>query len=174
MQEVAKISTSLVKQRALLLEKQIEQQKKLIMKLEQGKDTLRAEERDKLRDTIRSLQTSIEATKRELAACTAAKAAAPPKPRTKQDVEKAVLDTELELYSKQGTGTPEAVELEQKLENLKRLATAMGATTATTAMPPATAVMRPAGGVGPVFRGRGAMRARPYGYRGGRFAMRYY
>ncbi|CAG0922037.1 unnamed protein product [Notodromas monacha] len=159
--EAMKLTTTLVKQRALLLEKQLEQQRKLIAKLELGKSTLSPEEKDKLRSTIKSLQTSIEATKLDMGAA-GAKSALPARPKTKQEVEKELLDMELELYSKQEVGA-DATELQKKVVELKQLAAVMSVPTP---VMPGAKVMRPS------FRGRGITRAHPYAFRGARFSSR--
>jgi len=95
--DVLKKKLEIQKQRQQLLEKQIKEQKVLINKLEKNKN-ISASEKQCLMTALKTLTGSIEKLKTDLE--TQAKAA---KPKSKQALEKELLDREIELYNKQCT-----------------------------------------------------------------------
>jgi len=64
--EAMKLINDLRTRKQNMMREQLEQQKKLIAKLEAGKGVMKQEERDKLMDLMKSLQESIETLKKDL------------------------------------------------------------------------------------------------------------
>ncbi|XP_064636970.1 RNA-binding protein 26-like isoform X2 [Lineus longissimus] len=126
-EEVIRKKMEIQKQKQVLLEKQLQQQKILIEKLENKK--LKPEEKSAIITTIKSLASGIESLKKEMTEVSAANKAAAldhRPPRTKQEAQKEILDTELELINKESAGAPDTVELRKKVLELKKEAAALG------------------------------------------------
>ncbi|XP_064609964.1 RNA-binding protein 26-like isoform X2 [Liolophura sinensis] len=115
-QEALKKKLELQKQKQQLLQRYIEQQKLLLGKVEKSKD--KAEDKASLMQTIKDLSVQIDNLKTELM---------PKKTTFKSDVQakKEILDTELELISKQHAGD-DTSDLRKKLDDLTREAASMG------------------------------------------------
>lgn len=107
------------KQKQTLLQKQLEQQKLLIQKLEQNK-SMSATEKAAIMKTIKTLASSIEKLKKEL---TPTKAE--PVHKTKQEAQKELLDTELELMNQESAGG-DTTDLRVKILELRREAASLG------------------------------------------------
>lgn len=111
------------KQKQELLNKQIQEQKLLISKLE--KKNLGTAEKELIVKTIKSLSSNIEALKKEVElAAMAAKSKESPS-QARQIAQKAILDQELDLISHQNTGE-DTTELKKKVEELKQEAKSLG------------------------------------------------
>ncbi|GAB6027315.1 hypothetical protein CHUAL_001598 [Chamberlinius hualienensis] len=117
--EAMKIKVDLVKRKQDLLQKQIQQQKVLIEKLDRNKN-MSATERTAIIETIKLLQESIEKLKAELVANVQTN-----HPKTKQEAQKEILDIEMELYSKQHQGA-DTTALKKKVAELKSEAMSLG------------------------------------------------
>ncbi|XP_065058188.1 RNA-binding protein 27-like [Rhopilema esculentum] len=101
--EALKKKLEIQKQRRLLLEKQIKEQKVLITKLEKTKN-MSASEKQLLMTALKTLTISIEKLRTDLESQTKAS-----KPMSKEDMQKEILDRDIELYNKQFTGEDPAV-----------------------------------------------------------------
>ncbi|CAB3362956.1 Hypothetical predicted protein [Cloeon dipterum] len=132
--EALKMTADLRKRKQELLEMQLTQQKVLIEKLEKGKITLKPAEQKQLLETIKSLQESIETIRKDLAPQAAVVAAAAPAPKaklpppvrkTKEEVQKEILDAELDLITHQQEGK-DSSELKLKVAELKKEASTLG------------------------------------------------
>lgn len=142
--EAMKQQEMLINSKQELLSKLIEQQKALIAKLEKSRATIKPEEKATIMGLIKELSASIDRTKDDLKTILTL----PPKPKTRQEIQKDLLDAEMELFQRQQDGTSETAEI-QKRVNMLRLEAAKSGLLPTS---------RPA-------RGRGGYRAR--GIRGG-------
>lgn len=137
LQETLKLTANLRKRKQDLLEMQLTQQKVLIEKMEKGKSTLKPTEQKELLETIKSLQESIETIRKEVSpqsnAVVVAAAApvvkpkmVPPQPRkTKEEIQKELLDAELDLITYQQEGK-DPTELILKVAELKKEASLLG------------------------------------------------
>lgn len=114
--------TAMVKQEGLLKSKHdlldglIEQQKALIVKLEKGKGVIKAEEKSKIMKLLKDLSASIDRTKEDIKTCINV---ANTKSRSRTDIQKELLDAEMELFTKQQDGGSETQEIQQKVNNLR-------------------------------------------------------
>lgn len=135
----------LVKSKHDLLDGLIEQQKALIIKLEKGKGTIKQEEKAKIMKLLKELSSSIDRTKEDIKTSLYVVGLK----RTKIEIEKELLDAEMELFTLQQDGETETQELQEKVNNLRMEAARSG-------LPPTSRPTRGSGG----FRGRG----RGYGY----------
>lgn len=146
--EVFRKNLEIQKQKQILLEKQLEQQKILLKKIEDNKN-MSAEDKATVIKTIKLLAGSIDRLEKELkSSASAVKPAKPvvkiqsppetptgeePQPktqlspgsRTKQQAQKEILDAELELMNKQNAGV-DTSSLRAKVAELKREATSLG------------------------------------------------
>ena len=77
-----KLKVDLQKKKQNLMEKQIAQQKVLLDKLSKNKNTLKPEEKEKIKSTIKALHTTIERLKDELLISAKSKINAIPPPTT--------------------------------------------------------------------------------------------
>jgi len=149
--EAIKMTDGLRKSKQELLEKLIEEQKKIILKMEEKKGTLNAEEKTSMMALLKSLPTSIEKTKEDIKLLLSQQSNQNTR-KSFLDVQKELLDAELELFNAQQDGS-ESVEDIQKRVNKLRVEAAQKGFLPTS---------RPARG------GRGGMRGLPLsGVRGG-------
>jgi len=179
-EERAKKVAEVLKAKQELLGKLIEEQKKLIVKMEEKKASMSAQERASIMTLLKGLSSSIEAAREDVKKAMLAMSNSSPgmaRQRSKTEVEKELLDAEMELYQAQqdAAETPdqsEAVnvgEMQKRVSALRLEASRLG-------------VVSPArgarGGRG-FYRGRGPVRGfyTPRGRgrgrgmrRGGRFA----
>lgn len=136
MQETLKLTANLRKRKQDLLEMQLTQQKVLIEKMEKSKTNQKVTEQKELLGTIKSLQESIETIRKDLAPQNAVVVAAaapivkpkmvPPPPRkTKEEIQKELLDAELDLITYQQEGK-DSTELKLKVAELKKEASHLG------------------------------------------------
>ena len=110
-----------------LLDKQLQQQRVLIERLEKNKSTIKTDERAVVMQTVRNLQETIEKLKKDLQH-TAMKetpsptsAAAPSLPvKTPEEAKKEILDVEIELYQKQMEGS-DTTELQRRVQELNSI-----------------------------------------------------
>ncbi|CAH0548606.1 unnamed protein product [Brassicogethes aeneus] len=121
--DMLKIKNDLRKRKQDLLEKQLMQQRKLIEKMEK---LPAGPQRDLIKDTIKKSQESIETIKKDLEQAAQAAKLHPAK-RSKEDVQKELLDMELDLIAKQQEGQ-DTVELQKKLQELRTRASLRGGT----------------------------------------------
>ncbi|KAK6645014.1 hypothetical protein RUM43_001290 [Polyplax serrata] len=112
--EALKLTSDLRKRTQILLGKQIEQQKALIKKLEIG--GLEEKQKKDIMDTVKALQDSIEKIQQELVETTKKKII--PVKKTKEEIQKEILDTELDLMTKQQEGG-DVSGLQKKISALK-------------------------------------------------------
>ncbi|XP_076068375.1 zinc finger protein swm [Oratosquilla oratoria] len=116
--DTMKLKTEVEQRKKQLLEKQMQQLKVLLAKLDTNKATMKDDEKKKMMQTIRSLQSVIETTKAQIQQ---------QQPKSKaqslfcmrlDQVDKEILDTELDMYTRQAEGT-DVTELRSKLLTLK-------------------------------------------------------
>nr|XP_008195644.1 PREDICTED: LOW QUALITY PROTEIN: RNA-binding protein 26 [Tribolium castaneum] len=112
--EVLKIKNNLRKRKQELLEKQLSQQKILIEKMEKLPP---GPQRDHIMETIKKTQESIESIKKDLLQSVLTAKTAPQK-KAKEDVQREMLDAELDLITKQQEGA-DTSEIQKKLFELK-------------------------------------------------------
>merc|ERR1719422_1645468 len=134
----------LLKSKHDLLDGLIEQQKALIVKLEKGKGSIKAEEKAKIMKLLKELSSSIDRTKEDIKTSLSSSGL---KHRTKTEIQKELLDAEMELFTKQQDGSPEIQQIQQKVNNLRIEAARSGLLP--TSRPP---------------RGRGGYRGRARGF----------
>lgn len=145
-----KRKTAMVQQEGLLKSKHdlldglIEQQKALIVKLEKGKGSIKPEEKAKIMKLLKELSASIDRTKEDIKTSLSVSGL---KNRTKTEIQKDLLDAEMELFTKQQDGGPEIQQIQQKVNNLRIEAARSGLLP--TSRPP---------------RGRGGYRGRARGF----------
>lgn len=110
-----------------LLDKQLQQQRVLIERLEKNKSTIKTDERAAVMQTVRNLQETIEKLKKDLQH-TAMKetqspttVVAPSGPvKTPEEAKKEILDVEIELYQKQMEGS-DTTELQRRVQELNSI-----------------------------------------------------
>ncbi|CAG9829792.1 unnamed protein product [Diabrotica balteata] len=112
--QVLKIQSDLRKKKQDLLEKQLSQQKVLIEKLEKLPT---GPQRDIVKETIKKTQEAIEEIKKDLEAAALSAKSTPPK-KTKEETQKELLDTELDLITKQQEGA-DTSEIQKKILELR-------------------------------------------------------
>ncbi|XP_017772028.1 PREDICTED: RNA-binding protein 26 isoform X2 [Nicrophorus vespilloides] len=127
LKEAVKLTANLRRRKQELLEKQLAQQKLLIEKLEKCSQ---GSQRDLLMQTIKKSQDSIEVIRKDISICfktAAGVGGTPTSPsatstamlrKTKEEVQKEVLDAELDLISKQAEGV-DVTELQKKIHDMK-------------------------------------------------------
>uniref|UniRef100_A0A0A9VWI2 RNA-binding protein 26 n=2 Tax=Lygus hesperus TaxID=30085 RepID=A0A0A9VWI2_LYGHE len=156
-----KLNADLRKRKTELLEKQINQQKLLIQRMEAPNVT--PQQKGTLMDTIKTLQESIEKIRKDLESSIKPAVAKVNKAhivknhqalvkKTREETQRELLDAELDLINSQNEGK-NVDELKKKVSDLKVKAYSLGLTTTTTRG---------------AFRGRGAVRLRGRG-RGAKF-----
>ncbi|XP_013384517.1 RNA-binding protein 26 [Lingula anatina] len=150
--DVIKKRLEIQKQKQTLLQKQLEQQKLLIQKLDKNKGTS-PEEKAVIVKTIKTLAASIDKLKLEITASpnvggTTGGGGVEFHHKSKQEAQKELLDTELELMTKETSGG-DTSDLKKKIMELKREAAALGIVEARRGRG------RGRGGAAPRGRGRG-------------------
>merc|ERR1719427_1068689 len=141
----------LLKSKHDLLDGLIEQQKALIVKLEKGKGSVKPEEKAKIMKLLKELSSSIDRTKEDIKTSLNVSGL---KNRTKLEIQKELLDAEMELFTQQQDGETGSLEIMQKVSNLRMEAASSGLVPT---HPP-----RGRGG----FRGRGFRASPRGGFRG--------
>merc|ERR1719427_2363033 len=106
----------LLKSKHDLLDGLIEQQKALIVKLEKGKGSIKTEEKAKIMKLLKELSSSIDRTKEDIKTSLSVSGM---KNRTKAEIQKELLDAEMELFTKQQDGGTEVQQIQQKVNNLR-------------------------------------------------------
>ncbi|KAJ8916686.1 hypothetical protein NQ315_000331 [Exocentrus adspersus] len=120
--EVLKIQSDLRKRKQELLEKQLSQQKVLIEKMEKLPP---GPQRDIIKETIKKTQEAIEDIKKDIEAA-ALLAKSVPLKKSKEEAQRELLDTELDLITKQQEGA-DTSEIQKKLLELRaKVASARG------------------------------------------------
>merc|ERR1719508_346918 len=149
----------LLKSKHDLLDGLIEQQKALIVKLEKGKGSIKPEEKAKIMKLLKELSSSIDRTKEDIKTSLNVSGL---KNRTKLEIQKELLDAEMELFTQQQDGETGSQEIMQKVSNLRMEAAKSG-------LVPSSHPPRGRGG----FRGRGFRASTRGGYwgRGRGFAL---
>merc|ERR1719427_2119189 len=132
----------LLKSKHDLLDGLIQQQKALIVKLEKGKGSIKPEEKAKIMKLLKELSSSIDRTKEDIKTSLNVRGL---KNRTKLEIQKELLDAEMELFTQQQDGEMGTQEILQKVSNLRMEAARSGLVP--TSHPP---------------RGRGGFRARGF------------
>ncbi len=171
--EQLKKVTELQKNKQELLEKLIDQQKKLILKVEEAK---KPEEKTALMKLVKSVSASIEKAKEEVKKAVAAQQQQQQQPRKSPvELQKELLDAELELHQAEQDGSEATVEIQKKVNRL-RLEAAKGGLLPTSRPPRGGGGMgrgfSPMGRGGYPVRGRGGGYYSPRGLRGGRMVRR--
>ena len=115
--EAVKKTEELRKSKQQLLEKLIDEQKKLILKLEEKKGCFKAEEKTAMMTLLKSLTSSIEKTKEDIKALISQQSVHPRK--NISDIQKELLDAELELFNAQQDGNEEVEDIQKKVNRLK-------------------------------------------------------
>merc|ERR1719340_30444 len=113
----------ILKSKRDLLDGLIEQQKSLISKIEAGKSTMKQDEKTKVMRLLKELSTSIDKTKEDIKSMISI---AGLKKRSKTEVQKDLLDAEMELFTKHHEGGPEVEMIQQKVNSLKIEAARIG------------------------------------------------
>uniref|UniRef100_A0A8C6VS05 RNA binding motif protein 26 n=1 Tax=Naja naja TaxID=35670 RepID=A0A8C6VS05_NAJNA len=149
-QEALRLQQDVRKKKQEILEKHIETQKMLISKLEKNKN-MKLEDKAEIMKTLEALTNSITKLKDELKGVSST--STPVKSmKTKTQMQKELLDTELDLYKKMQAGE-EVTELRRKYTELQLEAAKRG-------------ILSSGRGRGMHTRGRGASRGRGRGVRG--------
>merc|ERR1719427_2453824 len=142
----------LLKSKHDLLDGLIQQQKALIVKLEKGKGSIKPEEKAKIMKLLKELSSSIDRTKEDIKTSLNVSGL---KNRTKLEIQKELLDAEMELFTQQQDGETGSLETMQKVSNLRMEAASSG-------LVPSSHPPRGRGG----FRARGFRASPRGGFRG--------
>jgi len=132
----------LIKSKHDLLDGLIEQQKALISKLEKGKAIIKVDEKNKIMKLLKELTASIDRTKEDIKTSLNVGTG---KFRTQSEIEKELLDAEMELFTLQQDGEGDTFDAQQKVNALRFEASRGGYSPNT----------RPPRGRGVYYRGRG-------------------
>merc|ERR1719266_2649115 len=100
----------------------IEQQKALILKIDKGKGTMAGGEKAKIMKLLKELTTSIDRTKEDIKTSLSM---ATMKSKTRSQLQKELLDAELELFTKE-QDNEETAEIQQKVNSLRLEAAKIG------------------------------------------------
>ncbi|XP_075383185.1 RNA-binding protein 26 isoform X9 [Mycteria americana] len=149
--EALRLQQDVRKKKQEILEKHIETQKMLISKLEKNK-AMKSEDKAEIMKTLEILTNSITKLKDELKGVSPGGGAPLKSMKTKTQMQKELLDTELDLYKKMQAGE-EVTELRRKYTELQLEAAKRG-------------ILSSVRGRGVHARGRGASRSRGRGIRG--------
>ncbi|XP_060625497.2 RNA-binding protein 26 isoform X2 [Anolis sagrei] len=149
--EALRLQQDVRKKKQEILEKHIETQKMLISKLEKNK-TMKTEDKAEIMKTLETLTNSITKLKDELKGVSSPANAPLKSIKTKVQMQKELLDTELDLYKKMQAGE-EVTELRRKYTELQLEAAKRG-------------ILSSGRGRGVHSRGRGVSRGRGRGGRG--------
>lgn len=126
--EAAIKKLEILKHKQELLEKQIEQQKKLIATLEKNKDMKEANKKA-IMETLKTLSNSIDKLKTELRGHSitipSEAGSSVPAVKSPEQAKKEILDVELELMTKTSSGE-ETLQLQKKLNELTKVANSLG------------------------------------------------
>ncbi|XP_009981097.1 PREDICTED: RNA-binding protein 26, partial [Tauraco erythrolophus] len=150
-QEALRLQQDVRKKKQEILEKHIETQKMLISKLEKNK-AMKSEDKAEIMKTLEILTNSITKLKDELKGASPGGGTPLKSMKTKTQMQKELLDTELDLYKKMQAGE-EVTELRRKYTELQLEAAKRG-------------ILSSVRGRGVHARGRGASRSRGRGIRG--------
>uniref|UniRef100_A0A8D2NKH8 RNA binding motif protein 26 n=1 Tax=Zosterops lateralis melanops TaxID=1220523 RepID=A0A8D2NKH8_ZOSLA len=150
-QEALRLQQDVRKKKQEILEKHIETQKMLISKLEKNK-AMKSEDKAEIMKTLEILTNSITKLKDELKGVSPGGGTPLKSMKTKTQMQKELLDTELDLYKKMQAGE-EVTELRRKYTELQLEAAKRG-------------ILSSVRGRGVHARGRGASRSRGRGIRG--------
>uniref|UniRef100_A0ACB8FK87 RNA-binding protein 26 n=1 Tax=Sphaerodactylus townsendi TaxID=933632 RepID=A0ACB8FK87_9SAUR len=150
-QEALRLQQDVRKKKQEILEKHIETQKMLISKLEKNKN-MKLEDKAEIMKTLETLTNSITKLKDELKGVSAPANAPLKNMKTKTQMQKELLDTELDLYKKMQAGE-EVTELRKRYTELQLEAAKRG-------------ILSSGRGRGVHARGRGVSRGRGRGVRG--------
>ncbi|XP_029458916.1 RNA-binding protein 26 isoform X6 [Rhinatrema bivittatum] len=146
-QEALRLQQDVRKKKQEILEKHIETQKILISRLEKNK-AMKSEDKAEIMKTLETLSNSITKLKDELKAISSG-SVLPKSVKTKAQMQKELLDTELDLYKKIQAGE-DVAELRRKYTELQLEAAKRG-------------ILSPSRGRGSHARGRGVLRGRSRG-----------
>lgn len=149
--EALRLQQDVRKKKQEILEKHIETQKMLISKLEKNK-AMKSEDKAEIMKTLEILTNSITKLKDELKGVSSGGGTPLKSMKTKTQMQKELLDTELDLYKKMQAGE-EVTELRRKYTELQLEAAKRG-------------ILSSVRGRGVHARGRGASRSRGRGIRG--------
>ncbi|XP_062982144.1 RNA-binding protein 26 isoform X2 [Elgaria multicarinata webbii] len=149
--EALRLQQDVRKKKQEILEKHIETQKMLISKLEKNK-TMKSEDKAEIMKTLETLTNSITKLKDELKGVSSPASTPLKNMKTKTQMQKELLDTELDLYKKMQAGE-EITELRRKYTELQLEAAKRG-------------ILSSGRGRGLHTRGRGVCRGRGRGGRG--------
>ena len=152
--EVLKKSDVLRKSKQDLLDKLIDQQKQIIQKMEEKKSSLKPEEKTQFLTIVKDLQARINSTQEDLKQIISQQTTR----KSFSDVQKELLDAELELFNAQQDGAENTEEI-QKRVNALRIDAAQKGLLQTSRHPRGRGAASPFRG----FRGRGYPRISPRG-----------
>ena len=168
--EAIKMTDELRKSKQELLEKLIEEQKKIILKMEEKKGNMNAEEKTSMMALLKSLSTSIEKTKEDIKLVLSQQTNQNTR-KSFVDVQKELLDAELELFNAEQDGSEHVMDIQKRVNKLRVEAAQKGF------LPTSRPVRgggrgggRGAGGIrggGGFMRGGAGLYARGRGIRGG-------
>lgn len=99
--EASKLKADMEKRKQQLMEKQMQQLKILLTRLDTNKATMKSEDKKTLLTTIKSLQSAIDTTREQLLV---KKEINIDKPQTGPKLDKEIMDTELDLYNTKAEG----------------------------------------------------------------------
>jgi len=116
--EAIKMTDELRNSKLELLEKLIEEQKKIILKMEEKKGTMNNEEKTSMMALLKSLSTSIEKTKEDIKILLSQQSNQNTR-KTFVDVQKELLDAELELFNAQQDGSDHVEEIQKRVNKLR-------------------------------------------------------
>merc|ERR1719219_2613340 len=116
--EAIKMTDGLRKSKQELLEKLIEEQKKIILKMEEKKGNLNAEEKTSMMALLKSLSTSIEKTKEDIKLLLSQQSNQNTR-KSFLDVQKELLDAELELFNAQQDGSEHVDDIQKRVNKLR-------------------------------------------------------
>ena len=152
--EVLKKSDVLIKSKHDLLDKLIDQQKQIIQKMEEKKSSLKPEEKTQFLNIVKDLQARINSTQEDLKQIISQQTTR----KSFSDVQKELLDAELELFNAQQDGAENTEEIQKRINALRINAAQMGLLQ-TSRHPRGRGAASPFRG----FRGRGYPRISPRG-----------
>jgi len=115
--EAVKQHEELRNSKQMLLDGLIEEQKTLIVKIEKGKGVMKPEDRKAVMSLIKEISNKIDKTKEEIKTALTISSV---RTKSKQEVQKELLDAEMELFNCQQDNSDHTAEIQQKV-NLLRL-----------------------------------------------------
>ena len=116
--EAIKMTDELRKSKQELLEKLIEEQKKIILKMEEKKGNMSSDEKTSMMALLKSLSTSIEKTKEDIKLVLSQQTNQNAR-KSFVDVQKELLDAELELFNAEQDGAEHVMDIQKRVNKLR-------------------------------------------------------